>query len=268
MRWYSLFLLLLLCTAQAFAQGAIDGYLKSKGEKDLAFTYSYEHFDEYYFGNELRDQAQTTQSMSFFGAFGWREGVNFIVAVPYIRIDEVNRGFQDATLAIKYRNERKSFKNGTLDIITSVGLSFPTSNYITDTTTPIGAKQVGFQPRLTAQYQDNSGFFIMAQSGLDLRLIPTWQTSIPFIARAGWASSKVYIDFWIDNLTTFNAGVDTSTSGVSGSNWFKIGGTVYVPVAKKFGVFVSGARFLGGTNIGLSTRVNGGFVYKLAKRSD
>ncbi|MCB9293513.1 MAG: hypothetical protein H6559_10370 [Lewinellaceae bacterium] len=51
-------------------------------------------------------------------------------------------------------------------------------------------------------------------------------------------------------------------SGGSGSQWLRIGGTLYVPVIVSIGLVFGGARILSGRNIGLSTRWNAGVVYR------
>ncbi|MEM9991330.1 MAG: hypothetical protein AAF738_06160, partial [Bacteroidota bacterium] len=246
----------------ALAQGAIDGYMKAKGETDFALTYSSESYDTYLFGEEEREIPTTFQSVNFFMAHGLSDSLNLVVALPYMWTDETNRSLQDAIVALKYRNTRKYFERSALSLITSVGASFPASNYSTEITQPIGAKAVTFQARFLAQYEWYTGFFVHLQTGYDLRVAPSLQNALPIIARVGYGSSKIYVDAWLDFYKTFDAGVDAQIGGAQGSSWLRAGGTIYYAVTPKFGAFVGGAHFFSGENIGLATRYNAGVVYK------
>ncbi len=244
------------------AQGPIDGYMKGKGNVDLAFTYSYESFDTYLFGKEKQLIFNETRTVSLFATGGLSDKLDFVLSVPYIWTDSLNRNFQDAVVALKFLNTTKEMPKGKWSVITAVGLTFPMANYRTDTDRPIGQKAIAFQPRLLAQYQAHSGLFGMVQTGFDFRITPSTKASFPLILRGGYAGSKIYIDAWIDLFKTLDPGVDTNLQAGEGSDWYKVGGTIYVPVGKSFGTFVSGAAFLGGRNIGLANRINAGFLVK------
>lgn len=249
-----------------YTQGAIDGYMKNKNETDIAITYSYEKFNQYYFGSKPLNQSLTTQSASLFIAHGFNSNFNLIASIPYMYIDEENKNFQDAILAIKFRTKKKKYDHGQLSRISSIGFTFPMVGYDIDTENPIGQKAVAFMMRHLYQYQSNSGFFAMAQTGFDFRLIPETQFAVPLIFRLGYAHSKFYLDFWLDYFHTMETGVDQSISAGSGSRFLKIGGTFYYPITPHLGVFIGGAQFLSGRNIGKATRVNVGFVVKSFKK--
>lgn len=255
-------LILFIYSINLHSQGAIDGYLKSKKETDFALTYSFEKFNEYYFGADIRRQTQSTHSYSLFIAHGLSNNLNLIASIPYMNIDEKNKNFQDAILALKFRTKKWDYNHGNLNRLTSIGFSFPISNYPTETDNPIGQKAVAFQLRHLYQYQANSGFFAHIQAGFDFRLIPETQFAVPVILRSGYAHSKFYFDFWMEYFHTMDSGVDQSLSAGSGSQWLKIGGTFYYPVTQYLGVFVGGARYLKGRNIGKANRLNVGLVLK------
>jgi hypothetical protein len=247
----------------AFSQGAIDGYMKSKNETDIALTYSYEKFNTYFFGDKPLRQSLTTQSASLFVAHGFNKNFNLIASIPYMHIDEENKNLQDAILAIKFRTKEQRFEHGSLSRISSIGFTFPISNYSIETENPIGQRAVAFMLRHLYQYQANSGFFAMAQTGFDFRLIPETQFAIPLIFRTGYAHSKFYFDLWLEYFHTMETGVDQSISAGTGSRFLKIGGTFYYPIIPQLGVFIGGAQFLTGKNIGQATRVNVGVVLRL-----
>ncbi len=183
----------------------------------------------------------------------------------YLWIDEINKGLQDGSFFLKFRNLYQPKPSGSLSLITAIGLTFPFSNYRIDTETPIGQKNTVFHARLNLQYQGNKGFFFSLQSGLDFRLIPDALASLPTLLRFGYGGKRIYLDAWVENLYTFNAGVDGRIQGGSGSNWWRLGGTLYVPILPELGAVANVAHFLSGRNIGLSTRWGAGLVVKIGK---
>ena len=245
-----------------FSQGAVDGYMKSRGDTDFAFTYSYDHYNNYWFGDEKRPSENTIQSASFFAAHGFSDTLNIVVAIPYLWTDSLNRGFQDGIIMGKFRNLRKYYKESALSIITAAGLAFPLSNYPTNSDRPIGARSTVIQLRALAQYELYKGTFFMLKVGYDFRLTPIKQSAVPIMFKIGYGKPKIYADAWIELFQTFNALADNRIGGGSGSSWLRIGGTVYIPVKENFGVFVGGAKFISGKNIGEAARVNVGFVLK------
>ncbi len=252
--------LYIFCILHIQGQGAIDGFMKNKSETDVAFTYSFEFYNKYYFGTEIQDISVNTQTASLFIAHGFNNNLNMIVSIPYMW-NGANSNFQDAIIALKYRGKKIDFDRGSLSRISSFGFSFPISGYEVDIEKPIGQRATAFQLRHLYQYQIG-GFFIHLQSGFDFRIIPSSQFSVPVICRTGFAHAKFYLDAWIDYFHTINAGVDQNISAGEGSRFLKIGGTLYYPITLKLGVFIGGAHFLSGQNIGKASRINLGFVLR------
>lgn len=249
-------------SAPTQAQGPISGFMPGRKVMDVAVSYSSESYSTYLFGEEKTTLANTIQSYSLFIERGISDSFSLVLSLPYLWIDEENRGLQDANLFIKYRNEHKSFSKGELSFITAVGLSFPASAYPNQTETPIGERATVFQGRFLAQYKFHMGLFLHVQSGINFRLIPTAQSSIPVLFRMGFGGRRFYVDGWLEYLSTFNAGVDDQIFGGAGSKWVKIGGTLYYPITPLFGAFVGASQTLSGKNIGLASRWNTGMVYK------
>lgn len=255
-------LLFLMLTELLSAQGAIDGYMKAKGETDIALTYSNEQYSTYFFGKEKRDIENTTQTVSLFAVHGISDSLNLIVSIPYIWTDSANRNFQDGIVAFKYRNLKKNYEKGALSLISAVGANFPIANYKTDTGNPIGAKATTIQLRFLAQYDFYAGYFLHFQTGYDVRVAPEFLSALPISIKAGIAKRKVYADLWLDFINTFNTQADNSLGAGNGTSFLKIGGTFYYALSPQFGMFLGGAHLFTGRNIGKSTRLNVGAVYK------
>ena len=75
--------------------------------------------------------------------------------------------------------------------------------------------------------------------------------------------SLLYLDLWLEILQTFSSGVASQALDGAGSNWVKSGATIYFSINPNIGLFVSGSRVFSGKNIGLSNRINSGFVLKI-----
>lgn len=255
------FLFIFFLPISIIAQGAIDGFMKGKNETDVALTYSYESYDQYWFGGELQDRSLTSETASLFIAHGLGKRFNLIVSIPYMWT-ETESSFQDAILAFKFYNDQKEYSHGRLSKITGIGFSFPIADYDVDVENPIGEKAVNFVLRHLYQYQSNEGWFVQLQSGIEFRVVPIAKLGIPVVARAGWGGEKIYVDAWLDYFHTFNSGINQSINAGEGSQFTKIGGTIYYAITPHFGVFVGAAQFLSGKNIGKATRLNLGVVAK------
>ena len=127
-----------------FAQGPISGFMTGDATTDLAFSYSYESYNSYFFGQEKQAISNEISSASLFLEHGFNDSFGLVFTLPYLWIDEINRGIQDGIIAIKYRNTHKKFEKSNLSMITAVGVSFPMSAYPKDTENPIGIRATHF----------------------------------------------------------------------------------------------------------------------------
>lgn len=248
------------------AQGPISGFMPEKGVADIALGYATETFNTYLFGAEKEARPLTTESLNLFIEHGLREHFSLVATIPYLWIDEENRGLQDGGLFLKYRNEHRQSAKGYLNLITSLGLSFPLSGYPKDTPTPLGLRAINFQSRFQGQYVSYNGWFFQLQSGIDFQFLQELLPAIPILFRTGYGARRYFAEGWIESYNTLNSGVDTRVSGGSGARWLRIGGTLYLPVVDNFGIVLGGARILSGRNIGLSARWNAGLVYRWDRR--
>lgn len=261
-----LVLSLLLCPFLSGAQGMISGFMNPKGTLDLAPGYGYEHFDEYLFGTEPAPRSLTTRSYNLFAEYSMTDHGSLVLNIPYLYINEDINGVQDGSIFIKIRNGLRKFSSGRLNTITAVGLSVPLSAYPTTVETPLGYGAVQFQGRLALQYNTNYGFFFHVQSGADFRFLSPLQTSIPVLVRAGFGSTYYFIEGWAEWYNTLNNAVDQQVTGGSGSDWTRLGATLYIPVYQGLGIAGNLAYIVDGRNIGLSSRYGFSLVYRLQSR--
>lgn len=244
------------------AQGAIDGYMKGTGNTDVAVSFSQEGYDTYFFGEDAQEVDIAIKSVGFFLEHGITDSLDLVVTTSYLELND-QRGLQDAIVAVKYQNLHQVTASGTTTVITSAGIGFPLGGYSTEVATPIGERAVSFQTRILAQYQTPTGLFGHLQTGFDFRIEPVNQFAVPVLVRGGFAGKYFYADAWLERYHTLNAGRNMQIAGGQGSRWWKVGGTVYVPIVPGIGVVANAARILSGENIGESFRFGGGLVVRL-----
>ena len=263
------FLFLLTSCSNILAQGPFDGWMKGKNKTDFAFSFNEENYDTYLFGAAKRSEKNQIQSASLFLEHGFNDSLGLVITIPYLRTptcencSDYNQGIQDAIIGLKYRIFKEKEKRGYLKSFTAVGLSFPASGYDSSIERPLGARTTSFLAKYYVQKDYFNGLFLHFQTGLDIRFIPTFQTSFPVMGKMGWSNRKWFFEGWGEYFYTFNPGVDTQVFGGSGSTWLKLGATIYYSILPNFGVYIKSAHIVDGTNIGLSNTFGFGMAYRL-----
>ena len=250
------------------AQGPISGFMPKPGQLDVALTYSQENFDTFFDDEGAKlDRTINASSYNFFLEYGADERTALVVTAPYIINDDANRGWQDAGIWLKYRNDRDERPAGYHNFITAVGLGFPLSKYPNDNPQAIGRRATTFQGRFAWQYDAKYGWFVHVQSGLDFQLAPTAQGAFPILLRGGLGTRHFFFDVWLEQYQGVNGNsANENLASGTGSTWTRTGGTFYVPVRPWVGLFTGGALILGGKNIGQSSRWNLGVVFRAGSR--
>lgn len=256
---------LLVLSPSLPAQGPVSGFSVPEGEIAIAPAYGVEGYGAYFgAGGTVENRDVTTTSYSIFLEAGLNELTSLIATLPYLRTNERSGSLQDASLWIKYRNLDERTVAGVHRFFTAVGLSFPVGRYETTGIAALGQRATVFQPRLVYQYQFDGGFFVHAQSGIDIQFAPESRSSWPLLLRGGYGSQAYYLEAWVEFVTSLRAGtaVQTAVAG-TGSSWRRTGGTLYLPLRDWVGVTASVAFVLGGEFIGRSTRFGTGLVFKI-----
>ncbi|CAH0999507.1 hypothetical protein LEM8419_00807 [Neolewinella maritima] len=263
-RWTGIAILLCFSGLLA-AQGPIGGFPVERGSITLAPAYSSERYGTYLGeGGVPEDRDITTVSYSMFLEAGLNDQTALVATLPYLQTNQDRGSLQDASVWIKYMNLERPAKRATHRVFTAIGLSFPVGDYATTGIAAIGQRATIFQGRLVYQYQFDSGFFLHAQSGVDVQFAPESRSTWPVLLRTGYGARYFYVEGWMEFVTALEGGsaVQTATAG-SGSSWRRLGGTLYVPITPWLGAVGGGAYVLGGEYIGKSARLNLGLVIKL-----
>lgn len=244
------------------AQGVVDGFFKGKGNLDIAISGTYQHSNRFYAGTNLFNYQRKVTSFGLFAEYGILKRWDVIANIPL-----VNYQFQDAAVFTKFELIRKKVGKGTISVIPAVGVSFPLSNYQTESGQAIGQQATQIQPRLVVQHAFGNGMFVQVQSGYNYALDPV-TSSIPFSIKWGVSFDKNYVDVWCDHQTGFG-NKDYQGNVPFGSlrelvvSYNRIGGVFYRQLNKRIGVFGNLAYTLNGRNTSKSVSVGGGMVLKL-----
>ena len=262
MKFSLVFILLIGLITEGVGQGPISGFMNDRGKTAIALNYAFDEYNEYVFETNRQFITTTTQSINLFVEHGITDSLSIVFTAPYVWIDSSEHGFQDATLMVKYLNQVTQDNRGTLNFITSAGVGFPLSDYAINIERPIGPRATVLRGRLLVQYKLDFGLFFHLQSGIDFRILPQSQGAIPSLFRIGLGTSSIYAEAWVEYFNTFsNVEVDNQIFVNNGSDWWKIGGSIYVPINQNVGLNGGISYFLDGQNIGLSTIIHGGMVF-------
>lgn len=247
-----------------YAQGVIDGFFKGKNNADVALSFAFENSNKYFAGTNKIDLKRSLFSIGAFGEYGLTDKWDIIASLPVI-----NGKPQDASIFTKYEIAKIKIKSASLSLIPAVGISFPASNYNTESGQAIGQRATRIQPKFVVQLALKNGLFFQAQSGYNYALTPV-TSSVPFSFKTGFSKGRFYMDAWLDIQEGFgNKDYQGSVPFASFRelvvSYTKIGGVFYVAINKHWGTFISGAQVLNGRNTPVATTIGTGVVYRIVK---
>ena len=171
---------LLLCPA-AYAQTIDDGLMMGKRLVCAGYMYTHDSWNEYWEGSLKRANGNigtlTTESHQLFANYGVTDRLNVIAHIPHVRTNASDgvlagmRGFQDATVAVKYKFFQTPFTEaGTLRAIAVVTAAAPMTDYTPDflpLSIGLGSRRIA--ARLTGHFRSHRGWFVNASSAYTWR---------------------------------------------------------------------------------------------------
>ncbi len=257
---------LILWMGGSTAQGLVDGFFKGKGNTDVALSVTHQSSDKYYAGTKLINYERRITSVGLFAEHGITSKFDVIGNVPFI-----NGNFQDASVFLKYQLAEVHKDAYKLNFILASGVSFPLSNYQTESGQAIGQRATVFSPKGVVQFMLSKGLFLQAQSGYNLAVEPV-RSSVPFSMKIGYAYSKFYADVWYDYQRGFGdkdyqGSVPFDSFRELVVNYQRVGGVLYYSLQSQTGVFLSGSYTLNGRNTGKAYGISTGFVIKLSPKA-
>lgn len=271
-----------LISFSAKTQNVIDGFTLGKGNGIAALSYSWESYDEFYFGNEIMDAPApyggkiTTQGITFYGAYGLTDHLDVIVNLPYINamgngndemVDQSVGNLQDLSLFLEWNPLEVEAGPGMLSFVGALGLSTPLSDYKADAVLSIGNQSTRLDGRLLMQYKAENGIFGNLQAGYSVRGNDVPNATL-LGAKLGFATSKFYVDLWSETQISDPDAPDIAPGEVpfyeTRVNYTQIGVNVHYPITPALGVSAGYGKYVDGRNVGKADRVTGGLVYNFS----
>lgn len=264
MHKYHFILIALFFISETYAQGKIDGFYKEAGSGSAVLGLGFEDTQNYYIGRDRSDLGRNAYYASIFGAYGITDDVNVNLSLPYIISDD-RRDFQDISLLLKYRIYQYVIEKSRLEFSLAGGISTPVSNYELGGLNDIGQQATILETRGMVHYSHANGWFGTLQSGFSFKLAET-PNSIPFTFKFGKASEKWYYDLYYDFQHSFG-GIDyrgtprPQNFKEFGSDFHKVGGTVFTSFSNRFGSYLSLSYVISGRNVFAGPSYGLGLVY-------
>jgi hypothetical protein len=252
----------LMIAVGASAQGAIDGFLKSQGELDMALGYSRDKASTYLLATGPLASNRDAKSISLFANYGLHKYLNVIVNAPL-----VNWTPQDGSLYLK-SGLSKQLGSWKLTGIAALGYTFPLSDYQTESGSAIGQQTEAVNIRGLIQVEPIPGWFGQFRMGYDAAKEPVISSSI-WSVKAGFFKGKWYGDLWYEEREA-EGGKNYRGTGADKPSSFRelgvdlqrAGGVIYYQWKPQWGGFVSGAYVLDGRNTYQNRTVGVGVVWK------
>lgn len=162
------------------AQMPDDGFTMSKGELCLVAGYKGGKWKEYWEGTRLRENKNvgtfTTRQYMPMAGYGISNKLNVFASLPYISNSSdagtmmPQRGWQDFSVAAKYRALHLQKKRFTYSLFATLGASVPSNKYVPDFLPySIGIRSKTASARVIGHVAHQNHFFVTAQTGYTLR---------------------------------------------------------------------------------------------------
>tara|TARA_B100000508_G_C11465742_1_gene282302 strand:- start:7995 stop:8867 length:873 start_codon:yes stop_codon:yes gene_type:complete len=247
-----LWILFIISTTAIFGrtQGPIDGFMKGKGNADIAIGMGINRSSSYTGATDsIYDLSYGAEQLSFFGQYGFTDKLDAVLSVPFVFGASENK-LQDLGLHLKYRPLHKTWNNHEWSTLISGGISFPASNYEADVSGALGRREKKLPFRLISQFKTSNGFFINFTGAYFVRfdkvseeqlseyqqIVPSFDPQQPsdnysLMLRFGWAGAHNFFEAFAEYQNTID-GIDFKR-GISQPiqlyevDFLKIGGTYY-----------------------------------------
>lgn len=261
--------LFLTISFSALTQGRVDGFLKGKGNLDIALGANVELNGKFYAGNNLISLPRTIVSANAFFAYGIANNLDVNLSIPFISVNGVENNLQDVALFLKYQFAQIKIadaQKGKINFLLAGGFSSNITNYETEGGSAIGQQAKVLDIRPVIHYQANSGFFATIQGGYNYKFDPV-PDAVVFAAKIGLAKANWYADIWYDGQIGIG-GLDYQGTPAPASfrelgvDYHKIGGTFYKPINDMLGMYGGASYVLNGRNISKGVGFSLGLVFK------
>ncbi|HVS66749.1 MAG TPA: transporter [Thermoanaerobaculia bacterium] len=261
----------ILGAATATAAQDLDGFAPEPGHGDVAFSLSFDSYDEFWVGTEKVSVPELGTVDTFSASLWWRHGLTerltVVATVPYVDVEGdgtanlSDSGAQDLSAFLQYRiwsgaagRTRHSFSVG-------VGGRTPVGDYEGDS--PISLGDDTTDALLRAVWLVQAGrWYVSTQTGWDFRGDPA-PNGLPLAVTAGRSfgnltPSVTWYRYWADGGTDIGPGVPFPSNK---DEFERFAAKVFARVTPRFGVAIGGFTTLDGRNSGDTDGYAVGLVY-------
>lgn len=284
------------------AQTIDDGIMMAEGTLFVGNLYTHDSWNEYWEGTLKRDNGNigtvTTRTNVWFANYGVTNRLNVLAMVPYVWTEPSQgvlrgmRGFQDITLAGKYRLvEKPSTTVGSLRAIAVGSAGIPLTDYTPDYyPLSIGSGSRRVSGRFTMDLQAANGWFATGSTAY------TWRAAVTLDRPYYFTEGRLFLTDEVDMPNVFEHAVMTGYArrGVMAAfsfsqqrtlggddirrqdmpfvsnrmNFSKVGGMVIAPVPRLRNLMfqVAYAYTVEGRNVGQASTLTTGLMYRLPFR--
>ena len=235
------------------------GFLRGKGNMDLAISFSLDTYDEFWIGNDrIHDPPfgrVDRYALNLYGAYGLTDDIDLVANASYVAVttehifdDESDP--QDLNAAIKWRFFSERLGEGTFNVLAFPSVKVPMSNYEDDNVNAIGDGQVDLRGHIILQQEFDCGAFLALDTGYDVRFQdPPDQFPINFSAGMTFDDFTVTAFYTlIDSLGGYDIG-EGPFPGVE-EDYDRLGLNFYLRITDHFGLTLAGWTTLDGKNTG------------------
>ena len=192
------------CFGSSRAQTVDDDMLFARHELVSGLAYSSDRWDEYWEGSLKRRNGNigtiSTQTALWHAGFGLSERLSLFATVPYVwthasaGVLHDMEGFQDATLAGKYRLLDEPFtQHGSLRALVAVAGSVPLSDYTPDfLPLSIGTQSKRVAARLTVSFRATPGWFVAGSTAY------TWRDNVTLDRSSYFTQNRLFLTNEVD----------------------------------------------------------------------
>lgn len=286
-----------LWCASAAAQTIDDGIMMGKRLMCAGYLYTHDSWDHYWEGTRKRDNANIgtlrTQSHQAFANYGVTNKLNVIAHWPHVRTEATQgvlsgmRGWQDATVAVKYKFWEARLKRlGSFRAISAVSAAAPMTDYTPDflpLSIGLGSRRV--TARVTGHFRTRRGWFV------NLSPSYTWRDGVqldrPFFYTSGRLTFSDRVEMprvfdyaasggLIRGQLVLSASYSEQRTQGGGDirrqdmpfvsnrmNYSRVGGWAKIPLPKQEAISIVGgySYVVNGRNVGQSTTLTAGVMY-------
>lgn len=255
----------------------INGFLREKGEFDVALTFTSESYDQFWVGDtKVSDPGLgevSTDSWSLWLAYGINKDITVWANIPYVDTEGdgtanlSESGMQDFVAMGEFRLAGQPGGQGWGVLIGGAGFSTPMSDYEANAPVDIGDGVTAYLLRLVYQIQ-HGGFYFAGQLGYDIRGDDA-PDNYPYYAEAGYTVGPVTFNAFYAKLVA-DGGTDIGDPGFTfpsnNDESDRTGLKVYGRITPTFGLVGSWFTTLDGRNSGDASGGSLGAVFKFGAR--